>query len=264
MAIEYRWAENQFDRLPELAAELVRRQVAVIAATDTAVGAGGQGSNHDYPHRLRRRGRPGRAWSCRQPRPAGRQSDRYQLFSQELVAKRLELLRELVPGATRVAVLVNPAVPHYRNHGERRGAGCSRHRAANPGLQRQHQPRDQCGLCNFCARTAGRAFCRQRRLLSQSGVSNWSIWRRATRSPRHIGAREFAEAGGLMSYGATSRMLIARSAPMPAAFSRAPSQPTCRWCRRPSSNWSSTPRPPGCSALTVPPTLLARADEVIE
>ena len=43
-------------------------------------GVGGQGGNHDDPHRLHRRRRPGQAWSCRQPRPAGRQPDRYQFF----------------------------------------------------------------------------------------------------------------------------------------------------------------------------------------
>ena len=81
VAIEYRWAENQIDRLPELAAELVRRRVAVIVATGgTAVGIGGQGGNHDDPDRLRCRRRPGQARSCREPRPAGRQPDRYQFF----------------------------------------------------------------------------------------------------------------------------------------------------------------------------------------
>ena len=47
----------------------------------------------------------------------------------------------------------------------------------------------------------------------------------------------------------TLRMRGVRSVPIPAASSRAPSRQTCRWCRRASSSWSSTPRPPGCSAL---------------
>ena len=102
---------GRYDRLPALAAELVRRPVVVIVASGTPVGARGQGSNDDDSDRLRQRRRPGAARPCREPRPAGRQRHRRELFVSRVGAKRLELLRELVPTATRSAVLVNPDNP---------------------------------------------------------------------------------------------------------------------------------------------------------
>ena len=170
VAIEYRWAENQIDRLPALAAELVRRRVAVIVATGGPPSAfAAKAATTTIPIVFVVARRPGQAWSCRQPRPAGRQPDRYQFFQR--LSWRQSGWNSCVswcPQPARVAVLVNPAnATNTEDHVERRGSGCPRHGAANPGPQRQHQPRDRCGLRNFCARAARRPLRRQRPLLHQ-------------------------------------------------------------------------------------------------
>ena len=96
-----------------------------------------------------------------------------------------------------------------------------------------------------------------------AGASNWPNWRRH-RDPRDYPVREFAEVGGLMSYGTSLTDAWRQVASMPAASSRAPSPRTCRSCRRRKFELVINAQTARMLGLTVPPTLLARADEVIE
>jgi putative ABC transport system substrate-binding protein len=263
VAIEYRWAENQIDRLPELAAELVRRRVAVIAVSGATAAFAAKAATAMIPIVFGISENPVRLGLVASlARPGGNLTG-INFLSAELGAKRLELLRELVPAATRVAVLVNPAGPGYE----------ITLRDVEPaaramGLQIQVLHASTSGEINAAFAT----IVRERLDALFVGIDPFLNSRRvqlilyATRHavPATYSGRQYPENGGLMSYGAnvadavrqmgvyTGRVLKGmKLADLPVVqstkFELVINAETARML-----------------GLTVPQTLLVAADEVIE
>jgi putative ABC transport system substrate-binding protein len=202
VAMEFRWAENQIDRLPQLAAELVRQRVAVIvtgappstfaakAATTTIPIVFGVAED---PVKL------GLVASL--SRPSGNLTG-INFFSLELAAKRLELLRELMSGAARVAVLVNPVNTTITEATVRDVETAAR----SMGLQIQVLNANTSREIDAAFAT----FMHERPDALFVGSSPFFTARRVQlvqltayhRVPATYSGRQFVEIGGLMSYGA--------------------------------------------------------------
>src|SRR5262245_4359460 len=127
VVIEYRWAENQLDRLPVLAGEFVRRPVSVIVAVGgTATALAAKAATTTIPIVFNVGDDPVRTGLVPSlSRPGGNITGN-NFFAAELIAKRLEILRELVPTAVRVAVFVAPVNAVDARDGVRQSGSAAR------------------------------------------------------------------------------------------------------------------------------------------
>jgi putative ABC transport system substrate-binding protein len=263
VAIEYRWAEGQNDRLPALADELVRRRVAMIAAFGIVAANAAKAATTTIPIVFVVAVDPVRLdLVASLARPGGNLTG-VNIFTTELVTKRLELLHELVPGAVRVAVLVDPAYPDTEVMVKDLAAA-----ARAMGLQIQVFNASTSREINAAFASlvrerpdalfvGGEPFLNSRRVQLVNLASRHAV-------PTTYALRDSAEVGGLMSYGPniadafrqvgvyTGRILKgAKPADLPVVqaskFELVINAETARML-----------------GLEIPPTLIARADEVIE
>jgi putative ABC transport system substrate-binding protein len=264
VTIVYRFADDQFDRLPELAAELVRRRVSVIAASATAAAIAAKPATTTIPIVFIVGEDPVRLGLVASlARPGGNLTG-INLFSGELTAKRLELLREMVPGAARIAVLVNPAnatttETTLRDVQPAAGAMGLQIQVLNASTSREIDA----AFATFVRERPDAVFVGLDVLFN---IRRAQLVNLASRHalPASFVNRDFAEIGGLMSYGSNiadtyrqvgvyaGRILKgAKPAELPviqsSKFELVINHQTARML-----------------GLSVPPSLLATADEVIE
>jgi putative ABC transport system substrate-binding protein len=266
VAIESRLAEGQYDRLPTMAAELVRRQVAVIVATPTPGALAAKAATATIPIVFGVADDPVKLGLVASlARPGGNATGiNFYIAELGLGAKRLGLLRELVPGATRIAALVNPKNAANADAVTRDVAAAASAIGARIDVVHAGDSRE--------IEAAFATLVRNRTDALLVGTDPFFYSRRlqlATLATRHAipavyNVREYPEAGGLMSYGTsltemyrqlgiyTGRILKgAKPADLPVVqstrFELIINLPTARTL-----------------GLDVPAALLARADEVIE
>jgi len=238
--IEYHWGEGHDDRLPALAADLVRRRVSVLAATGTPAALAAKAATTTIPIVFETAGDPVKLGLVPSlSRPGGNITGVTQLSS-ELVSKRLGLLHDLIPTATMIGFLVNPADPR-----------------AETQTKDTQEAAQALGLrAGALLVGTGELFRRQPELIPTLAA------RRGM--PVIYQYREFAVAGGLISYG-TSLTDAYRLAGVYAGRILKGEKPADMPAMRPTRfELVINLKTAKALGLTIPPGVLAIADEVIE
>ena len=264
VAIEYRWADSQVERLPALATELVRRGVAVIVVFGPVVAFAAKAATTTIPIVFVVPEDPVRLGLVTSlARPGGNLTG-INFFPAEVTGKRLELLRELVPAAVRIAVLVEPTNPTSTESTLRDVEGASRAMGLQMQVFKVSTSREIDAVFE--------GFVRERPDALLAPISAFLMDRRVQlalqaaicRVPATYPLREFVEAGGLMSYGASLRdayRQVGTYAGRILKGAKPADLPVVQATKFELVINAQTARMLG---LDVPHSLLARADEVIE
>src|SRR5262245_22926113 len=263
VTIEYRWADNQIDRLPALATELARRQVAVIVAGTTSAAFAAKTATTTVPIVFSSPRYPvGLGLVASLARPEGNLTG-INWFASELAAKRLELLQELVPGATRVALVLEPAGPITEATVRDVEAAARAMRLQIRVLNANTSREIDTAFATLASERPDALFVGDSALFNARRVQ-LAHWATHHRVPATYPGRQYVEAGGLMSYGASltdasrqmgvyaGRILKGtKPADLPVVQSTKFELVINAWSAR-------------MLGLAVPPTLIATADEIIE
>ena len=264
VTIVYRFAEGQFDRLPELAVELVRRRVSMIAATAIAAASAAKAATETMPIvSILAEDPVRRGLVSSLARPGGNLTG-INFLTLELVAKRLEILRELVPALIRLAVLVNPG----NAASTETMLGGLEPAASAMGLQIQVLNASTGSEIHAAFAT----FVRERPDALFVNLDPFFTSRRvqlATLATRHAipmtsGNRQITEAGGLMSYGASTTDAWRQAGVYSGLVLKGAKPADLPFVQASKFELVINAETARMLGLTVPPSLLALADEVIE
>jgi putative ABC transport system substrate-binding protein len=263
VAFEHRYADNRLERLPELAAELVRLNVDVIVAMGTLAPLAARQATRTIPIVMGAAGDPvGSGLVLSLARPGGNITG-MSLMAPDLGGKRLELLKELLPRLSRVAVLWNAANPYPALvFKETQAAG------QTLGIEVQslevRGPDDFDGAFEAARREHPDALITVEDPLTVTYRNLIADFAAGHRLPTLHGLSEFVTAGGLMSYGANLVDLYRRAAGYVDKILKG-AKPADLPVQQPTKfELVINLKTAKALGLTIPPTLLAFADEVIE
>ena len=264
LRVEYRWAYNQIHQLPELAADLVRRQVTLIAATGVAAASAAKAASATIPIVFSTGADPVKLGLVASLNRPGGNVTGISFSNSELVAKRLGLLRELVPAAARVAVLVSPANAPITETTLRDVQSAAR----AVGLQIRVLNADTSREID----AAFSSFERERPDALFVGPGPFFVERRiqlalfASRNevPATYSTRDFVEAGGLMSYGGSLTDAYHQVGVYVGRILKGTKPADLPVVQASKFEFVINLLAARALGLEVPPTLLALADEVIE